>query len=165
MHIYIIYMPCICNNYVYYVQTACCMHLYASDIQKYAWHMHLYAKYALICRQKCACCMQKNANVHIVCRHYETYAWRLYADIYKYMPCICKYMLYIHAMICTNIPYTKYTNLCRHLHFLYCKYMQFMCTDPNLILVEPDVSVLTSFVKWNKALDWFAGPPTISERS
>ena len=62
-------------------------------------------------------------------------------------------MLYIHAMICTNIPYTKYTNLCRHLHFLYCKYMQFMCTDPNLILVEPDVSVLTSFVKWNKALD------------
>ena len=95
MHIYIIYMPCICNNYVYYVQTACCMHLYASDIQKYAWHMHLYAKYALICRQKCACCMQKNANVHIVCRHYETYAWRLYADICKYTPCICKYMLYM----------------------------------------------------------------------
>ena len=40
--------------------------------------------------------------------------------------------------------------------FSICKYMQLMCitcTNPNLILVEPDVSVLTSFVKWNKALD------------
>ena len=33
-----------------------------------------------------------------------------------------------------------------------------------LTLAEPDVCELTSFVKWNKALTWFAVPQTISKR-
>ena len=63
-------MPCICNNYVYYVQTACYMHLYASDyhyrnmlaICTYMRSMciNMQAEMRMLYAEKCKCayCMQ-----------------------------------------------------------------------------------------------------------
>ena len=100
MHIYIIYMPCICNNYVYYVQTACYMHLYASDIQKYACHMHLYAKYVH---------QYAGRNAHAVCRKMQMCI--LYADIMRRMH-------EDYMQIYANIRHV-YANICYTCHDLH----------------------------------------------
>ena len=84
-----------CNKYAYNIQTLCQeLHLYAFICQLYIEiclpYVLIYKVYADICRQKCACCMQKYVYVHV-----------LYAEYASYRICI-KYVVYMHH-ICTNM--------------------------------------------------------------
>ena len=72
-----------CNKYAYNIQTLCQeLHLYAFICQLYIEiclpYVLIYKVYADICRQKCACCMQKYVYVNVLQNmHHMEYASKI----------------------------------------------------------------------------------------
>ena len=71
------------NKYAYNIQTVCQeLHLYAFICQLYIEiclpYVLIYKVYADICRQKCACCMQKYVYVNVLQNmHHMEYASKI----------------------------------------------------------------------------------------